>query len=75
MTGTDTIAVPDGLTELDQWVAWKYESRDGGKVTKVPYQVSRVRASTSDPSTWCTFQGALKVVQESPEHCYRTSGG
>jgi putative DNA primase/helicase len=38
MTAT-TIRVPDSLTELDQWVLWRYETRNG-KPTKVPFQVS-----------------------------------
>ena len=32
--------VPDDLTELDQWVPWRYEKRNG-KWTKVPYRGDR----------------------------------
>ena len=34
-----TIRVPDSLAELNQWIVWRYEQRDGGKPTKVPYQM------------------------------------
>lgn len=44
-----TIRVPDSLTELGQWLVWKYEQRAVGKPTKVPYQISGGRASTTDP--------------------------
>jgi hypothetical protein len=35
LTASATIRVPDSLAELDQWVVWRYEQRDGGKPTKV----------------------------------------
>jgi len=48
--------VPDDLVEVDQWVLWRYEERGRGKPTKVPYQVGRGRASSTEPSTWATFE-------------------
>src|SRR5437879_5294810 len=56
---TPTIRVPDSLAELDQWVPWKYEQRDGGKPTKVPFQVNGSHASSTDSSTWCSCEKAL----------------
>jgi Primase C terminal 1 (PriCT-1) len=50
--------VPDDLTELDQWVLWRGEKRNGQR-TKVPYQVNGKRADTTDPRTWATFEKAL----------------
>src|ERR1019366_3103086 len=50
--------IPDSLTELDQWVVWRYETRAGGSPTKVPYQAdpnSSSMASTTDPSTWAPY--------------------
>src|ERR1019366_948931 len=38
LTASATIRVPDSLAELDQWVVWRYEQRDGGKPTKVSYK-------------------------------------
>ena len=52
------IVVPDDLRERDQWVLWRYEERDG-KRTKVPYQVGRRRASSTDPSTWANFEDVI----------------
>src|SRR5271169_6290884 len=60
-----TIRVPDSLVELDQFIVWQYEQRDGGKPTKVPYQVNGSRASSTDPKTWCSFDTALKTWQQS----------
>jgi len=62
-----TIRVPDSLTELDQWVVWRYEARDGGKPTKVPYQINGSHASTKDANTWCSWDEALKAWEERPE--------
>jgi len=63
-----TIRVPDSLTELGQWIVWRYEQRDDGKPTKVPYQVNGNRASSTDPKTWCSFDDALKIWQQQPNH-------
>jgi hypothetical protein len=65
---TPTIRVPDCLAELDQWVPWKYEKRGGTKPTKVPCQVNGDYASSTDSSTWCSFEIALKALQQSPKH-------
>lgn len=47
--------LPDDLTEWDQWVLWRLETRDG-KPTKVPYQVTGERAKSDDPATWGSFE-------------------
>ncbi|MGI8520321.1 MAG: AAA family ATPase [Actinomycetota bacterium] len=50
--------IPQELTERPQWVVWRAEMRDG-KPTKVPYQPSsEQRASSTDPSTWVSFEQA-----------------
>jgi len=52
-------AIPRALRSADQWVVWKYETRDG-KRTKVPYNPHDGRnASSTDPETWSTFADAL----------------
>jgi putative DNA primase/helicase len=63
---TATIRVPDSLAELDQWIVWRYEQRDGGKPTKVPYQVDGSAASSTDPKRWCSFDEALTTWQQHP---------
>jgi hypothetical protein len=54
------------LAELDQWIVWRYEQRDG-KSTKVPYRINGSRASITDPKTWCSWDEALKAWQENPK--------
>ena len=66
LTASATIRVPDILAELDQWVVWRYEQRDGGKPTKVPYQSNGSLASVQDPETWCSWDEARKACQENP---------
>jgi len=59
------IVVPDDLGEHDQWVLWRYEERNGG-TTKVPYQVGRRRASTTDPSTWASVEAVANEWISAP---------
>jgi len=59
--------VPDDLLELDHWVLWRYEER-GGKPTKVPYQRSGRRASSTDPRTWSSFEDAFSAWSQRTDH-------
>ena len=62
------IRVPDDLTERDQWVLWRYETRKGKpKPTKVPYQINGALASSTDPATWTTYEEALAAWQAHPQ--------
>jgi putative DNA primase/helicase len=55
-------ALPADLTELHQWVVWRYEER-GGKPTKVPVQPGRSsRASTTNPRTWSSYADACRAL-------------
>jgi primase-polymerase (primpol)-like protein len=54
VTDPAAIRLPDSLTELDQWVLWREEPREGETRTKGPYQIDGSRASTTDPKTWCS---------------------
>jgi len=65
---TPTIRVPDSLAELDQWVMWRNEQRNGGKPTKVPFQTCGQSASSTDPNTWCFFEEAVNALQAHSEH-------
>jgi hypothetical protein len=65
---TAAIRVPDSLAELDQWIVWRYEQHNGGKPTKVPYQVNGSLASSTAPKTWCSLDQALKTWQLYPDH-------
>lgn len=54
--------IPDELRQRDQWVAWKYRTRDT-KPTKVPISPTRgTLASSTDPQTWGTYREALSVL-------------
>lgn len=54
--------IPQELKAHPQWVVWKWEERDG-KPTKPPYDPKTgKRASHSDPSTWGTFDQAVKAL-------------
>src|SRR5206468_3508846 len=52
--------LPDDLTELDQWLLWRFENV-GGREAKVPYSVRGHRASSIDARTWATFDLALRA--------------
>ena len=58
--------LPDALTSLPQWVAYRIEINADGKPTKVPYRADgRGKASSTDPATWCDFKTALRgVIQQ-----------
>ena len=53
--------IPQEMKEWDQWVNWKWEERDG-KATKPPYDPKTgKRASHNNPTTWGTFEDAVKA--------------
>ena len=55
--------IPDELKQLNNWCVWVYQERDG-KVTKVPVDpVSGELAKSNDPSTWCDYDTAVNVWQ------------
>jgi hypothetical protein len=63
------ILVPDDLSERDQWVLWRHESRNA-TATKVPYQANpsarRTRASSTDARTWASFEEAVELWRTEP---------
>lgn len=55
--------IPSELRQRDQWILWKeIGGEDGEKPRKVPVQVNRSFASTTDPSTWAAFEDVLASV-------------
>lgn len=51
-----------GLCALNQWVVWKLIYRDG-KPTKIPFNaVTGQPASSTDPSTWCSYCEAVGML-------------
>ncbi len=63
-TGTfEQERIPASLRELPQWVCWRYITR-GGKATKCPVNPqSGRRASSTNPSTWASFDEAVAAWQ------------
>jgi putative DNA primase/helicase len=57
--------IPAELRELPQWVNWRLETREG-RLTKVPYRATEpsVRASSTDPRTWATFEQAVAASNQ-----------
>lgn len=53
--------IPPELRERAQWVTWRLETKRGRKKpTKVPYDPKTgSMASTTDPSTWASFEDAV----------------
>ena len=53
--------IPVELRQLPNWVTWKDEGNPGEKPRKVPYPPGRpnTRGSSTDPSTWGTFEQAM----------------
>jgi putative DNA primase/helicase len=57
--------IPSELRERPQWVVWRYEERDD-KRTKVPYRADgQGRASSTDPSTWASYDAAVAASDTS----------
>jgi len=60
--------IPSELKQIDKWVLWRYEKREGSdKPTKPPYQINGHYASTSDHSTWTTFENVVNTFQSTRE--------
>jgi AAA domain len=53
------------LTEREQWCIWRWTQKKDGMWQKPPYQAADPdhHASTSDPTTWCSYEIALAAVQ------------
>jgi AAA domain-containing protein len=61
------MAIPAELRTRRQWVVWRLKARAGSsKPTKVPYRPDspNLKASSTDPQTWGTYEEAQVVVSE-----------
>lgn len=65
--------IPLELKELDQWVCWKTEVRDG-KPTKPPRMTTGEMADSSDPATWTSFEKAQAGYENGNAEGVRPSG-
>jgi hypothetical protein len=60
--------IPEDLRKRPQWVCWRSEEREGGP-TKIPYNALTGKwASSTNPSTWTTFEKAMAALDEHPEY-------
>lgn len=46
---------PEELASLERWIRWDHKATTGGKKTKIPLTVDGRPGSTTDPSTWTTY--------------------
>ena len=53
--------IPTELRTLPQWVLYRKVQRDG-RTTKIPYQTNGQLASTTDASTWTTFDEVVAAI-------------
>ncbi len=61
-------ALPATLTELDQWVNWAWQWDAGRSAwTKVPKQPNGRNASSTDPTTWSSFEDVLAAADRNPD--------
>lgn len=51
------------MLSSNQFVLWRKELNDKGKLTKVPYQVNGYKASPTGPRTWTTLDKALEALR------------
>jgi len=62
MTNFDRVPLP--LRLLPQWVVWKVETTETGRLTKVPYNPTTFQtASSTDPTTWVPYDVAVSAHQ------------
>ncbi|MCP3775221.1 DUF3987 domain-containing protein [Paenibacillus sp. MZ04-78.2] len=57
--------IPASLKELNQWVLWKFQTRDE-KVTKVPCNIQGIPSNPHDVQNQMSFQGAIETISNSP---------
>jgi putative DNA primase/helicase len=55
--------IPQELKSLKQWIVWKMIRR-GNDLTKVPYQTNGKLASSTDRSTWTSFEEVEKAAPQ-----------
>lgn len=62
--------VPPCLRDRPQWVVWRYVKKRDGKLAKIPYDPRSGReASSTDPSTWATYEEACEAWRENVRWC------
>jgi primase-polymerase (primpol)-like protein len=57
--------VPLELQDLQRWVLWRYETRDG-KSTKVPITAMGYAANVTNPNCWSEFGDLVELLRKRP---------
>lgn len=56
--------VPASLKTLRQWVCYRTQARENGKLAKIPVDPKTLNdAKANDPGTWATFEEAVAAAQ------------
>jgi putative DNA primase/helicase len=55
--------IPQEIKALPNWALWKRELI-AGKTKKAPYQISRFKAKSNNPLTWCKFETAFTAYRD-----------
>lgn len=63
--------IPAEMREINSWVIWRLEKREGAKPTKVPYapRPGAGKAGVTNPASWGTFEEAIKAPFTCIEPC------
>ena len=62
-TISNPVGVPNEFVDIDQWICWREEERDG-KPTKIPVTLGTgTFASSTDPETWTDFETAVEYAR------------
>lgn len=61
----NTENVPTEMAHLEQWVLWKAEKiKDKDEYGKVPYQLIEIPASSTNPSSWSSFDKTIQKIDD-----------
>jgi hypothetical protein len=66
-TAFEVERIPTAMRAAHRWVCWRPDQRDG-KWTKVPVNARTLNlAKSNDPTTWSTFDDAVRAATADPE--------
>src|SRR5580658_861160 len=65
---------PERLKAYPRWVLWRLEER-AGKLTKVPYQLTGMEASSMSSVTWSTYADVVSHLNDKVASVERTLDG
>lgn len=57
--------IPSELRNVSNWILWKAEEKENGKITKIPYQIDGNEARSNEPRTWSSFPTVAKFYTKS----------